>query len=104
MTDSRVSLAATIVDGYYASTNEREMWFNKDGKAFIWLRPISGGGSGWNVELQTRERSLRDFARETYHPDLVWAADRVAYLMGLVPGEWVRITRPREATPSQVCA
>jgi hypothetical protein len=69
------------------------MWTELDGSV-IYLRPIIGGGHGFHVKLATSRVVGRDYLREAYSPNLLFAAERVIWLMTeLVPGKWTRVAK-----------
>jgi hypothetical protein len=54
------------------------MWVEERTKAVIYLRPVFGGGRGYYVKLATDQVPRRsDYLRETYHGDVVAAAEQV---------------------------
>ena len=65
------------------------MWFEATSKSVIYMRPVLGGGEGFNVQLHTDRPVGRDYLREVYCPDVLFAAERVAWIMAnLVQGDW----------------
>lgn len=66
-----------------------KMWVEDKSKATITLHPVLGGGKGFNVKLHTALPVSPDYKRETYSPDILFAAERVIWLMeNVVPGDW----------------
>jgi hypothetical protein len=66
-----------------------KIWHEAKSGSFITLRPVLGGGRGFDVKLQTRLPVGPDYKREAYSPDILFAAERVCWLMeNIVPGEW----------------
>ena len=65
------------------------MWIEDKSKSVIRLRPVLGGGEGFDVKLQTTLPVSPDYQREAYSPDILFAAERVRWLMeNVVPGSW----------------
>jgi hypothetical protein len=71
-----------------------EQWFHADTNSLITMTPDSGSdlGHGYHVRLNTRQPVGSDFLREIFTTGILPAAERVAYLMTLIPGDWWRIT------------
>jgi len=77
-----------------------KMWIEDKSKSVIYLRPVLGGGHGFNVKLQTALPVAPDYAREAYSPDILFAAERVCWLMeNIVPGDWSLIPELEVAAP-----
>ena len=76
-----------------AQTARTQMWHEPESGSTIYLRP-AGGNSGYTVKLQTEALpSQSDYLRETYCPDILFAAERVMWLMeNVVPGQWVKVS------------
>jgi hypothetical protein len=65
------------------------MWFETASKSVIYLRPVLGGGRGFNVKLKTDRPVGSDYLRDVYCSDLIIAAERVKWIMtSLVQGDW----------------
>lgn len=65
------------------------MWFEEASGSTIYLRPVQGGGHGFNVKLQTDRPVGPDYLREVYCPTPLFALERVEWIMtNLVPGDW----------------
>jgi|SRR5450755_1660788 hypothetical protein len=68
------------------------IWFERNTGARIYLRPASGGGTGWTVRLaSTALPPNDDYLRESYHSDTLFALQEVAARMDKVPGDWVKV-------------
>jgi hypothetical protein len=76
-----------------------ERWFEPESKSFIVMSPIQGGGTGFNVELRTTLPVGREITRRVYAETILFAAERVAWLMEQVPGVWQHNPTVESATP-----
>lgn len=75
-----------------ASDPVTRVWFEKDTGSRIYLKPVSGGGTGWTVKLASAALSPNDdYLRESYHSDTLLALQEVEARMDKVPGEWVKV-------------
>jgi len=71
---------------------ETRIWFEQNTGSRIYLRPVSGGGTGWTVKLASAALHPNDdYPRESYHSDTLLALQEVAARMGKVPGDWVKV-------------
>lgn len=70
-------------------TPDTRMWFEAASGSTIYLRPVLGGGQGFNVKLQTSQPVGPDYLRETYCPNALFALERVEWIQAnLVRGDW----------------
>lgn len=68
----------------------REIWLETGSKSVILMRPVDGGGVGYNVQLQTTLPVGAELTRCAYVSSIGEAAHRIVWLQGQVPGNWER--------------